>query len=53
MLLNDSCHLMIETLLSSETSVLTKATLSDIKCWETIEWLHILWPLDWNSAPQS
>jgi hypothetical protein len=22
-----------------------------IKCWETIEWLHNLWPLEWNSAP--
>jgi hypothetical protein len=24
-----------------------------IKCWETTEWLHILWPLEWYSAPQS
>jgi hypothetical protein len=23
------------------------------KCWETTEWLHNLWPLDWYSAPQS
>jgi hypothetical protein len=22
-----------------------------IKCWETTEWLHNLWPLEWNSAP--
>jgi hypothetical protein len=24
-----------------------------IKCWETTEWLHKLWPLEWYSAPQS
>jgi hypothetical protein len=24
-----------------------------IKCWETTEWLHNLWPLEWYSAPQS
>jgi hypothetical protein len=24
-----------------------------IKCWETTEWLHNLWPLEWHSAPQS
>jgi hypothetical protein len=23
------------------------------KCWETIEWLHNLWPLEWCSAPKS
>jgi hypothetical protein len=23
-----------------------------IKCWETTEWLHNLWPLEWYSAPQ-
>jgi hypothetical protein len=23
-----------------------------IKCWETTEWLHNLWPLKWYSAPQ-
>jgi hypothetical protein len=23
-----------------------------IKCWET-EWPHNLWPVEWNSAPQS
>jgi hypothetical protein len=23
------------------------------KCWETTEWLHNLWPLEWYSAPQS
>jgi hypothetical protein len=27
--------------------------LGSIKCWETIEWLHNLWPLEWYSAPQS
>jgi hypothetical protein len=26
---------------------------SSIKCWETIEWLHNVWPLEWYSAPQS
>jgi hypothetical protein len=26
---------------------------SSIKCWETTEWLHKLWPLAWYSAPQS
>jgi hypothetical protein len=24
-----------------------------IKRWETTEWLHNLWPLEWYSAPQS
>jgi hypothetical protein len=24
-----------------------------IKCWETTEWLHNLWPLEWYRAPQS
>jgi hypothetical protein len=24
-----------------------------IKCWETTEWLHNLWPLERDSAPQS
>jgi hypothetical protein len=24
-----------------------------IKCWETTEWLHNLWPPEWYSAPQS
>jgi hypothetical protein len=24
-----------------------------IKCWETTEWLHNLWPLERYSAPQS
>jgi hypothetical protein len=24
-----------------------------IKCWESTEWLHILWPLEWYPAPQS
>jgi hypothetical protein len=24
-----------------------------IKCWESTEWLHNLWPLEWYSAPQS
>jgi hypothetical protein len=24
-----------------------------IKCWETTQWLHNLWPLEWYSAPQS
>jgi hypothetical protein len=24
-----------------------------IKCWETIDWLHNLWPLEWYRAPQS
>jgi hypothetical protein len=24
-----------------------------INCWETIEWLHNLWPLEWYSAPKS
>jgi hypothetical protein len=23
-----------------------------IKCWETTEWLHNLWPLEWYSASQ-
>jgi hypothetical protein len=23
-----------------------------LKCWETTEWLHNLWPLEWCSAPQ-
>jgi hypothetical protein len=26
---------------------------SSIKCWETTEWLHNLWPLEWYSAGQS
>jgi hypothetical protein len=30
----------------NETSV-------SIKCWETTEWLHKLWPLEWYSVPQS
>jgi hypothetical protein len=24
-----------------------------LKFWETTEWLHNLWPLEWYSAPQS
>jgi hypothetical protein len=24
-----------------------------IKCWETTEWLHNLWPLEWHSAPDN
>jgi hypothetical protein len=24
-----------------------------IKYWETTEWLHNLWPLEWYSVPQS
>jgi hypothetical protein len=24
-----------------------------IKCWETTEWLHNWWPLEWYSAPHS
>jgi hypothetical protein len=24
-----------------------------IKCWESTEWLHNLWPLEWYSAPHS
>jgi hypothetical protein len=24
-----------------------------IKCWEAIEWLHNLWPLEWYSAPHN
>jgi hypothetical protein len=24
-----------------------------IKCWETTEWLHNLWPLEWYSVPHS
>jgi hypothetical protein len=24
-----------------------------IKFWESTEWLHNLWPLEWYSAPQS
>jgi hypothetical protein len=24
-----------------------------IKCWESTEWLHNLWALEWYSAPQS
>jgi hypothetical protein len=24
-----------------------------IKCWDTVKWLHNLWPLEWYSAPQS
>jgi hypothetical protein len=24
-----------------------------IKYWETTEWLHKFWPLEWYSAPQS
>jgi hypothetical protein len=24
-----------------------------IKCWESTEWLHNLWPLEWYSAPKS
>jgi hypothetical protein len=27
--------------------------LGSIKCWETTEWLHNLWPLEWYSVPQS
>jgi hypothetical protein len=27
--------------------------LGSIKCWESTEWLHILWPIEWYSAPQS
>jgi hypothetical protein len=27
--------------------------LGSIKCWETTEWLHNLWPLEWYSAPWS
>jgi hypothetical protein len=27
--------------------------LGSIKCWETTEWLHNLWPLERHSAPQS
>jgi hypothetical protein len=27
--------------------------LGSIKCWETIEWQHNFWPLEWFSAPQS
>jgi hypothetical protein len=27
--------------------------LGSIKCWETTEWLHNLWPLEWYSAPKS
>jgi hypothetical protein len=23
------------------------------KCWESTDWLHNLWPLEWYSAPQS
>jgi hypothetical protein len=23
-----------------------------IKCWETTEWLHNWWPLEWYSVPQ-
>jgi hypothetical protein len=23
-----------------------------IKCWESTEWLHNLWPLEWYSEPQ-
>jgi hypothetical protein len=23
-----------------------------IKCWESTKWLHILWPIEWYSAPQ-
>jgi hypothetical protein len=26
---------------------------SSIKCWESTEWLHNLWPVEWYSAPQS
>jgi hypothetical protein len=24
-----------------------------IKCWDSTEWLHVLWPIEWYSAPQS
>jgi hypothetical protein len=24
-----------------------------VKCWETTEWLHNLWPIEWYSASQS
>jgi hypothetical protein len=27
--------------------------IGSIKCWETTEWLHKLWPLARHSAPQS
>jgi hypothetical protein len=27
-------------------------TSGSVKCWETTEWLHNLWPLKWYSAPQ-
>jgi hypothetical protein len=27
--------------------------LGSIKCSETTEWLHNLWPLEWYLAPQS
>jgi hypothetical protein len=27
--------------------------LDAIKCWETIEWPHNWWPLEWCSAPFS
>jgi hypothetical protein len=26
--------------------------LGSMKCWEIMEWLHNLWPLEWYSAPQ-
>jgi hypothetical protein len=29
------------------------AQLVAIKCWQSTEWLHNLWPLEWYSAPQS
>jgi hypothetical protein len=28
-------------------------SLGSIKCWETTEWLHNWWPLEWRSAPQA
>jgi hypothetical protein len=30
-----------------------RALVHAVKCWETTEWLHSLWPLEWYSAPQS
>jgi hypothetical protein len=24
-----------------------------IKCWESTEWLHNLWPLEWFTAPRA
>jgi hypothetical protein len=28
-------------------------TSGSIRCWETTEWLHTLWPLEWCLAPWS